>query len=387
MYDCIILGGGASGVMCAIVASRKGKKVLVVDEGAFLAKKLLVTGNGKCNLTNVNASSTFYNQNINEYLDRFNANQTIEFFNDLGLVLYSDEEGRVYPYSNSAKSVVEVLNKECSRLNIQTQLNTKILSVKKQECFVVHTDQGEFKAGQLVIAIGAKNAQNILNNLNVGCKEFTPSLTALLTENTKKLSGIRLSGVEITAKCKNKIFTEKGEVLFKDSGLSGIVVFNASTLFARNNCFKGEVSIKLMPNYGKDKIIKMLTERLSKNIKLKDVFNGWFMEQIAVEICAKANIDINKLSSKISQAEVKKLADTICDLRYNVKGHYDNNQVYSGGVCLNNLTNNLQSREVSGLYFCGEVCDVDGTCGGYNLQWAWTSGKIVGDALWLRWMV
>ena len=381
MFDAIIIGGGASGVMCAIIAAKRNKKILIIDEGSSLAKKLLVTGNGKCNLTNVKINENSYNQDITAYLKRFNINQTLNLFSNMGLLYYTDNEGRVYPYSNSAKSVVEVLNNECAKLNINTKLNTRVLKISKNDNYVVETNNGVFRSKQLVVAFGTKNSQNLLTDLNIGYCPFVPSLTALMTENTKKLSGIRLSNVEITAKCKNKVFTERGELLYKDSGISGIVIFNTSSLFARNNCFKGEVLVNLMPDYSREQIKDIIAKRLQNHTYLCNVFEGWFMEQVALEICKKANIDAKTLIQKLTKKDIEKLVDTIVALKYEVNGCYENNQVFAGGVKLTELTENLESKKHAGLFFCGEVCDVDGVCGGYNLQWAWTSGHIVGESL------
>ena len=130
MYDLIVVGGGASGIICAITAKARGKKVLIVDAGNFVGKKLLVTGNGKCNLTNINCNSLFYNQNIDQYLKKFDVKQTLKFFDELGLVTYYDEEGRVYPYSNSAKSVLEVLNRKLLELGVEIETNKNVCKVE-----------------------------------------------------------------------------------------------------------------------------------------------------------------------------------------------------------------------------------------------------------------
>lgn len=380
MYDLIVVGGGASGVMCAITARMKGKSVLLIDAGDFVGKKLLVTGNGRCNLTNINCNSAFYNQNIDKYLARYGVKNTLDFFEKCGLVWYNDSEGRVYPFSNSARSVVEVLAKKLQLLGVEILTNTKVDNIEKSGFYRVCFGDKYVESKNVVIATGGKTAEKIIEKFKIGKKDFVPSLCALMTVSTKKLSGTRVSDVLVTAKCGSQIISEKGEILFKDSGLSGIVVFNLSSLFARKNNFNGEICVNLMPNYTRAQIIKMITDRNKICSSINDIFVGWFAKEVANEIIKKTGLE-NLKSVKLSQKQIEKLANTITSLKYTVSGHYDNNQVYSGGVLLTELTENLESKKHKGLYFCGEVCDVDGICGGYNLQWAWTSGHIVGESV------
>lgn len=382
MYDVIIIGGGASGVMCAITASQKKKKVLLLDAGAYPAKKLLVTGNGKCNITNIDCDNMFYNQNIDEYLKRFSQADTLKFFNELGLLTYNDECGRVYPFSNSAKSVVEVLHNKLKKLNVETKPNTLVTNVSKNnEVYIVKTQSESYYSKNVVVASGGNSVKEYLNNLLPQSTGIMPSLCALLTESTKKLSGIRLSNVLVTVKCGDVKKSEIGELLFKDSGVSGIVIFNLSSIFARQKSFLGEVCINLMPTHSFKEIERILNIRIKQNDNVEQVFTGWFVKEIGNEILRKANVDVKTKCNKLTDVQIKNIANTIACLNYEVVGCYDNNQVFSGGVKLDVLTKNLESKKHKGLYFCGEVLDVDGVCGGYNLQWAWTSGHIVGESL------
>lgn len=382
MYDVIIIGGGASGVMCAITASQKKKKVLLLDAGAYPAKKLLVTGNGKCNITNIDCDNMFYNQNIDEYLKRFSQVDTLNFFSELGLIVYNDAQGRVYPFSNSAKSVVEVLHNRLKKLNVETKPNTLVTNVSKNnEVYIVKTQSESYYSKNVVVASGGNSVKEYLNNLLPQSTDIMPSLCALLTESTKKLSGIKLSNVLVTVKCGDVKKSEIGELLFKDSGVSGIVIFNLSSIFARQKSFLGEVCINLMPTHSFKEIERILNIRIKQNDNVEQVFTGWFVKEIGNEILRKANVDVKTKCNKLTDVQIKNIANTIACLKYEVVGCCDNNQVFSGGVKLDVLTKNLESKKHKGLYFCGEVLDVDGVCGGYNLQWAWTSGHIVGESL------
>ncbi len=377
-FDIIILGCGAAGAMCALTC--KNKNFAVIDVATKPAKKLLVTGNGRCNLTNTNVNSSFYNTDIDNYLKRFNNNQTLDFFENLGLETYADEEGRVYPISNSAKSVVDVISQKLNPANLF--LGQKIVSVKKENGgFVVETDKDVFKSTKLVVTTGG-NSFPILDDLGAKYDKFTASLVALKAKNTRDLNGIKLSDVKVTVKNKFGTKSEVGEVLFKEEGVSGIVIFNLSTLFSRNKDFSGKIEIDLLPKLSEKEIFAKLIKRKNLAVYGDKFFVGMFQNAVANEIFKQAKINTNKTVKEFSDEEIDKMTKTIKNLSFDVFGRYENNQVFSGGVKLEDLTQNLESKQIKNLFFCGEIVDVDGVCGGYNLQWAWTSGHIVGENLW-----
>ena len=372
IYDVVIVGAGASGVMCAIRASQRGKRVLLIDGDLYPAKKLMVTGNGKCNLTNINMASKYFNQNIDDYLSRFDERRTLSFFNDLGLVTYTDEEGRVYPYFRTAKSVIDILNNKLQKNQIEFKMSEVVEDINKcHDHYTILTSKSEYLSKSVVLSTGSFVESNIISKFDIALKTFNPSLCALKCESFKRLSGVRLSDVEVTAICNGKSKADRGEVLFKDEGLSGIVIFNLSSLFARAGIYKGKIIINLMPDFSREEIVKMLHSRMGEN----DIFKGWFHDEVASIILKKSGV------LKINKSNIDKIVDAIIHLEFSIDGYYPNNQVHSGGVLLSSLTNNLESKEYKGLYFCGEIVDVDGECGGYNLQWAWTSGAIVGDCV------
>lgn len=376
-FDVAIIGCGASGAMCAITT--KNKNVAIFDSSTKTVKKLLVTGNGRCNLTNTNVNSSFYNTNIDDFLKRFNNFQTLDFFKSIGLETYADEEGRVYPISNSAKSVVDVMTQKLEKRELF--LGQSVVSVaKEKDVFVVKTEKDSFKAKKLVVTTGG-NSFAILDELGVKYKEFTPSLVALRCKNTRDLNGIKISNVNVTAKGKFGKQSEMGEVLFKEEGVSGIVIFNLSALFARQKDFSGEIEIDLLPKLTEKEIAKKLCERQKLSVNADKFFVGMFQNAVANEIFKQAKINTNKNCKDFSTTEIEKMSKTIKSLKFEVCGHYENNQVFSGGVKLEDLTQNLEHKQIKNLFFCGEIVDVDGVCGGFNLQWAWTSGHIVGENL------
>lgn len=378
-FDVIVVGAGASGCISSIFAKEKYENVLIIDKQNKLAKKILVTGNGRCNLSNINVNSKCYNQNIDKYLNEFNVKDTLAFFNKIGLEYYSDDEGRIYPISNSAKSVVDVLTNKIEQLGIKYNLNTEVKNISKiKNKYIIETTEKVFSANKVIVATGGNSLTNIILNLGIKIKNFTPSLVSLKINSSKNLANVRLSNVSVKLIADNQnIYQENGEILFRENGISGICIFNLSAYLSRYQNFNGELVIDLLPFKSENEIIDLLSERRQLNIPINKFFDGMFVKQIGYEILNRAKINEERLSNKLSDNEIKELSTIIKNLNFKVKGFLDNNQVYSGGISLSDLTLNLESKH-KGLFFCGEICDVDGLCGGYNLQWAWTSGAIVG---------
>ncbi len=371
-----IIGGGASGVICSIFASKKNDVTLFCCDDK-VGKKLLVTGNGKCNITNLKNFDMAYNTDITKYLKKFDQMQTIKFFSNLGLVTYSDQEQRVYPFSNSASSVIDVLNNKLKKCGVDVKLNEEVICVEQlKNKFKITTTLQSYIYDKVVVSVGSNN--KLLEQLHIKYKPFSPSLVSLKTkEDTHSLAGLRLSNVEVVLNLNNKKIFEKGEVLFKDKGISGICIFNLSAYLARQNNYNASISIDMMPSYTHEKLLNLLQERLKCDFhNAKEFMQGFFNEKINNNILKTCKI---KNEDKITEKNICQLAKAIKQLKFNVIGHYENNQVKSGGILLENLTAALQYKYVNNLFFTGEIIDVDGICGGYNLQWAWTSGKIVGE--------
>ena len=377
-FKTIIIGCGAGGSMCALFS--QGDNVAIIDSSKTAAKKILATGNGRCNLTNTKYYKNSYNTDVKKYFETFSYKDALSFFEKLGLEWYQDEEGRVYPISNMAKSVQDIithnLNKKATVL-----LDQKVVDITKtDECFVVCTEKETFECNKLVVAAGG-NCSDILEKLGVCYKKFTPSLVSLKSNDVKDLNGIKVSNVLVKVVAKDIDYEERGEVLFKDNGLSGIVIFNISALFARAGKFEGKVIIDLLPDISLEDLKQKLMKRKSLKVNTDKLFVGMFANSLANEIFRQAKVNTNINSTSLSDQTIEKLTTTIKALSYDINGYFDNNQVYSGGVVLNDLDENLMYKDIPGLYIIGEACDVDGMCGGYNLQWAWTSANIVGRNL------
>lgn len=440
-FDIIIVGGGASGIMAAITAAQNKKKVALIEASSFIGKKILATGNGRCNLTNLNMKSDFFNQNIDSFLNRFNQTHALNFFEKLGLVTKADESGRVYPFSMEAKSVLSVLSSKLNELNVSLFTNHLVISIQKEKntffltATVTHqpaliskknnlknkktTKQSvlansfcqHFSCSKLVFASGGRSSFPFETNFPVEFFPASPSLVSLKTlEDTCHLSGIRLSDVGLKAfvfhdkkefhlneklnsqilnfnelsslpadKITLKIIKEDfGEVLFKDHGLSGIATLNLSTIFARNHNFNGKIIIDMAPKMTEIDLKTLLNSR--RELK-RNLLSGFLNDSIAKEIFNRLNLSFHFPNSQLTENNISKIIHTIKNFTFTVCGNYENNQVFSGGVPLSALNEKLESKTIKNLYFCGEIIDVDGETGGYNLQWAWTSGYIVGNSL------
>lgn len=382
MKSIAILGGGASALMCACFI-KDNVSVDIIEENDKVGKKILATGNGRCNLSNVNMNKYSYSCDINKYLNRFSVVQTIDFFKSIGLITYVDEEGRIYPFSNSAVSVLEVLKNYLSnKSNIHFLTGKKFLDLEKVgEEFKVILQDEILSYNKVVVALGNKADLTMFNKFNISTKPFTPSLCALKTTKNKNLAGVRVDNVRVV--CKDVNFDEQGEILFREDGISGIVIFNLSAYLARNNNYNTDILLDFVPNLTEQDLFQMLKNRVNllKNYKIDNFLTGIFIKQLNYDFMQRLKFDLDKKVSLLTDNQILSLAKLIKNYHINTLGYLNNNQVCSGGVELKSLDNNLQAKNIDGLFFIGEVVNVDGVCGGYNLQWSWASGKIVGENL------
>lgn len=377
-FDTIIIGAGASGMMCALNTK---SRTLLLEASDRIGKKILATGNGKCNITNNMIDAKFYNTPlVQKYFQNFNQVQTLQYFEKLGVFTYPDEAGRRYPLSNSANTVLDVLVKALSlKKNVQTVVNAiPTLVAVTNNGFQVNTQNQTYLCRQLVVATGGNSGTQYLNQLNVKYQPFTPSLMGLKTTKNKGLAGVRVSNVRV--KCNQ--FDEVGEILFKEDGISGIVIFNLSAYLARNKIVNGKIMIDLLPEIKNQTLLTMLQSSIKNNPRysLIEILEGFLHKSLAKNLLEKLSLE-RTLAQDCNEENISRLAGMMKSYVVNFTGYSDNNQVYTGGIDLTQLDDHLQSKQIPGLYFIGEVVNVDGACGGYNLQWAWTSGKIVGDSL------
>lgn len=392
----VVVGGGVSGIMAAITAKKFNRDldVVVIEKQDKLLKKLLITGNGRCNFTNIHLDYNLYNNPdfSKSVLSSLDNRALIKLLNDIGLYSETDEEGRVYPYSKQAKSVEKILLNELERLDISLMLATEVIDIKKDKNFEVITNNGSVFANYLVLSVGGKSGGKVyvrkgefLNTLNIPMTKERPVLVPVKTDKkeVKKLDGIRVKA-EVSLEEDNKIiFKEKGEVLFRDYGISGIVIFNMSRFVKEN--VKQKVHIDLFSEFDFDSLVSFLKfrkENLSK-YTFNHFFDGLLNDKLVKVILDRLNI-LDKSIKDLSLKEIQSIAKILKDFDLNVLGvlDYDMSQVTRGGVDLRYVNKEtLESTLINNLYFAGELLDIDGYCGGYNLQFAFSSGYLVGKSI------
>lgn len=377
-FDVVIVGGGASGLMCALTI--KNKKVLILEKDNKIGKKILVTGNGRCNLTNKNINSCFYNTNkVDKYFEIFSNTNTINFFESIGLNCYCDEDGRYYPLSNHASSVLDCLRLSIEKNNnICVKTNEKVIKIDKiNDDFIIHTQNWEYVSTSVVISSGG-NFDNYFS-FSLPVTKFIPALCSLKTNFNNGVNGVRQKNVNVQLVVNNNIIKqETGEVLFKENSISGICIFNLSNYYkGQKNC---KIVLDLLPMFSSSQLCLLLKQRAKIYTLSNNILNGLFYKALCLNILEKCNL-LNKNSKDLSLEDINKLVLLIKNYTLTIIGYENNNQIYSGGVNLENLDKNLMLTNINNLFFTGEACNVSGVCGGYNLQWAWTSGYVVGTYL------
>lgn len=386
IYDVIVVGGGASGLFLAARLDEK-LKVLVLESGEKVGKKILASGNGKCNLSNVAIDVSEYNNLfVKTALESFGTRDTLSFFSSLGLKVKVDEAGRIYPYSETASSVLDVLRKKLENNKVTTITGVKVDKIEHKDLFIAKCGNEVFKAKTLVLATGSKagfglNSQELLVSFGHGVRPLTPSLVPLKCDASKirGLGGVR-------AKCRATLYkdgalvqSENGEVLFKDFGLSGIAIFNLSASVARVSG-DYEIGLNFLPDMDVSDVAEYFVDRYEK-LGLKtaeDFFVGVFHKNVAKNIFAAAGIE------EVSEKNIAKLVRAAIDFRVKVIAPCDFSlaQVSSGGLKTADFDeNSMESKLQKGLYAVGEALDVDGVCGGFNLQWAWSSAAAAAKSI------
>lgn len=395
-----VIGGGASGLMAAITAKKSGKEVVILERKDRILKKVLITGNGRCNITNVNANiSNYFGKNISSVeniLNRFTPQDTMDFFYGLGIVCNEENRGKVYPLSGQASSVVDALRFEAEKLGIKIETEFYVRKIEKDGFkFKIYSEERKkIEAGRVIIAAGGQSYPELGSNgsgfelakeLGHSVTKLSPSIVQLKTEKNqvKGLQGIK-TDVAVTAYGDNKkICTYDGELLFTDYGISGNVVFNISFVMP---LYKDvEFEIDFMEKFDYNELYEMLKERkkIMSHLTMENYFNGMINKKLGQFLSKVSGIEkLSKPVKDLSDSDIRKLCTVL--KKYRVKiletTGFKNAQVTAGGVSLDEVnTETLESKIVKGLYFSGEVLDVYGECGGFNLQWAWASGYIAGE--------
>ena len=395
MKDVVIIGGGASGLAAAISAARLGATVTILEKNNKCGKKLLITGNGRCNFWNEDQDIVHYHSYNKDLLAEFldNDNFVLKFFDSLGIV-YNNKGGCYYPFSNQALTVQNILVTECQRLGVEIIYNFDVFKVEKKDCFFIND---KIKAKKVIVASGSKAASKTGSDgfgydiaLGFGHKitKVLPSLVQLKGDEDffKKWSGIRvLSEVKLYENGKF-IKKEFGELQLTDYGLSGICIFNLSGIVSSglDKNFKEVVGINFMPwtNDALGELKKLNKESYHKNIS--ELLEGFLNYKLVDIILKKAGIRRDIYLSNLSKDEMERLLRSLTDFKIDIfsTNSFEKAQVCQGGVSLKEINSKtMESLKVRNLFFIGEVVDIDGECGGYNLGWAWISGIKAGRSV------
>ncbi len=366
----LIVGGGAGGLCAAIAAAREGAEVTILEKANRVGKKILKTGNGRCNLSNRNVSPEKYNHPdfVSPVIGAVPCGALLDFFSSLGLWTVTDAEGRVYPVSDTAASVLDVLRLGCAGLGVREVCSAQVEAIRpgKDGGFTVSArESGEFSADRVIVAAGGGTA--LLRPLGHSFVPFSPVLCPLKTdaESIRGLSGLRVKCRASLLRRGEPVVRESGEILFRDFGVSGILALDLSRFAAAGDV----LSLDLLPGFSQDELSSKLSAQRSLRGR-DDIFTGVFHRRLGEALLRRAD-----------SSRPEALAALIKDYTLTVLGPGDvnNAQVTRGGAGVEGFDPaTLESRLIPGLYCVGEALDVDGACGGYNLHWAFSSGLAAG---------
>ena len=400
MRHVAVIGGGAAGMMAAITSAREGARVTILEHKERIGKKILSTGNGRCNFTNTYQTPACYRSDNRDFawniIQKFNVEKTISFFKELG-IYPKDRNGYLYPYSDQAAAILEVLQIEVAKLDICVMTEINVLDIQSVKRGIrITTDKKIITADSVILACGSKAAP-VTGSDGSGYQlaklfghRIVPVLPALVQLRCaekfyKSISGVRVQGsVEIYA---DDIFlaSDTGEIQLTNYGISGIPVFQVSRYAAKALYKKQSVTavLNFMPDMNKDEFLLFLQERITlcPYKTLDEFFTGVFPKKLCELWIRLSRLPKEMRVSDLSGEQLEKLVLLIQHLRTHITetNSFEQAQICCGGVDTTEINpDTLESNYVPGIYFAGELLDVDGICGGYNLQWAWSSGFVAG---------
>ena len=397
MKEVVIIGGGASGLTAAITAARNGKDVTLIERNNKCGKKILITGNGRCNFWNTDEDISHYHSSnpnlLKEFITDERKNSILKFFDSLGLT-YKTKNGYYYPFSNQAFTVENALLLECKKLNIKIINDITVEKIIKKECFIINPGQENIKAKNIIMATGSKASPKtgsdglgyeLAKSLGHNIITPLPSLVQLKGNEIyfKNWSGIRTDVKASLLINNNYIKSETGEIQLTNYGLSGICIFNLSgeATKALNQNKNVIISINLLPLTNNPKTLLQTLNKNSYHKTISELLEGILHYKLVDIVLKKAGLKRDLLLNTLTDNELNNLIKTLTDFQIKILDTHtlDHAQVCSGGIPLTEINSKtLESLKVKNLYFTGEIIDIDGDCGGYNLGWAWMSGIIAG---------
>lgn len=405
-----IIGGGASGLMAAIMAARQGAQVTIIEHKDRVGKKILMTGNGRCNLTNMSdIHQKYYGENLNQIyqtIETFDAQKVRDFFEEIGLYTKEKRDGGVYPVSEQAAGVLDVLRTECAHLHIQIWTECEVLQIEPtknggtieyKRTIDEQVKKGKLTYDALILATGGKAAPvsgsdgtgyQLAKKLGHSLITPLPALVQLRCNGNyfKMVSGVRTQA-KLQVYVNHKFCAqEEGELQLTDYGISGIPVFQFSRIVARALHQKQACKVHInFLTYMSDKQIKELSDikKIGKQFAYKtteEFLGGLVHKKLALLICKLSNVKSTTMLADLSRSDWEMCIRYLTDWEVDIKetNPFENAQVCCGGVPLSEVTETMESKKCPHVYLVGELLDCDGICGGYNLQWAWSTGAIAG---------
>ena len=392
-----IIGGGASGILAAIFASNPNTIVTIYEKNNKLGKKILATGNGRCNFTNVFATPEDYNHYsfVEPALHAFSPKDTLAYFDQLGITPKIEDLGKTYPLSEQASSIVDVLIHELKEKQVKIITEATVTELHKhQEIFNIKLSDGRlFQADKVIIATGGKAMPNsgsdgsgylLAKHLGHHVTPLFPALVKLVLDSPhlKHIDGVKIPG-KVQLLDKNEVVQEEnGDILFTKYGISGPTILQLSRKANAmlNNHERVVIKVILVTLLSKEDIEKRFIQQSTKTIEFSLV--GLIHKKLILPLLKEAGIHHpHDLVSTLSPKEKNRLIALLFDWRFLVVGTkgFEDAQVTAGGIVIDEVNREtMESKLVKGLYFTGEILDIDGLCGGYNLQWAWSSAYLAG---------
>jgi predicted Rossmann fold flavoprotein len=395
-YDIAVIGAGPAGIMAAIFAAKNGAKVVLIEKNDKIGRKILATGNGRCNLTNKNIDiNRYHSQNVKfaePIFASFDQFETMKFFENLGLIIKEEDHGRIFPSTNQASSVVNALLAELEKLGIQIRTNFIVKKIEKTFSWEIFNDTDKKIIAKRVILTTGGRAAHQFGSSGDGlfwAKNFGHTIIPIhaalvpieVTEPwVKELMGIKLtSRVRLIANDKT-ILERKGDLIFTHFGISGPAVMGLAREV--DPLQKVKVSIDLLPGMSKEKLDSLIESQIKTNNKklISSIITGFLPKNIVPRVLLLADVADRK-AAELSKIDRRNIVNTLKDFQLSVNKvrPLKEAQVTAGGISTTEIRETLESKLVPGLYFAGEILDIDGDSGGFNLQWAWSSGKVAGE--------
>jgi len=407
-YDLIVIGAGAAGIISAIVAARNGKSVLLIEKLSSIASKLKATGGGRCNLTNTLSNEEFMarfgrdGRFMQDALKTFDHNKLTEFLKEIGIETHAPDGFRIFPTSHSSATIIEGLHKELKRLNVAILSNQRVMRLLSTGRHIdgVRTQSDTFLAPNVIVATGGLgypvlgaegDGYNLASELGHKVTELSPAMMPLKTKESwvANCRADTIAKVELRVDIKkHKKLRANGDLIFTKSGIRGPVVLDFAREITPLLKKYGEVPILLNLTKGKNE--EQIREHLKKeslreDIKtILDLLKTLLPEALSRELCKLVKIDPDTKYKKLEGKKRDKLISLLAWTPLTITGHdgFKMAMITRGGISLKEINpKTMQSKLIDGLYFCGEVMNLDGPCGGYNLQWSFSSGYLAGQLL------